>query len=248
MAANPGGGAAGPRRELAAVLLGGAAGAGLVLLATRQALARVTVSPPRPLPASITPVTWQDLRPAIAALAVAGLASLAAVLATRGAARRITGIVIVGLGGWIALTAAGRVTMAEALAAAARASASPATGAGAGTAAGSVTAGSAAGGAGGVSLSGLPVHVAYAGAGWRGAMLAGAVLLIAAGVAVVLRAARLPAMSSRFERSARPGPDVALPGAAEQAAARQPARTGRGKAPGMWESLSAGEDPTSWAE
>ncbi len=91
-----------PGRELAGLLLGGAAGAGVVLLASRQGLARVIVRPPRPLPATVTVLSAQDLRPAIAALAVAALASLAAVLATRGLLRRLTGLVAIALGAGIA--------------------------------------------------------------------------------------------------------------------------------------------------
>ena len=116
-----------PRRELAGLLLGGAAGAGVVLLASRQGLARVIVRPPRPLPATVTELSAQDLRPAIAALAVAALASLAAVLATRGLLRRLTGLITVALGAGIALLAAGKVTAGAALAAAGRSGASPAT-------------------------------------------------------------------------------------------------------------------------
>jgi uncharacterized membrane protein (TIGR02234 family) len=222
------------RRELALALLAGAAGAGAVLLATRQELARVVVLAPRPLPASVTVVTGQDLRPAIPALAVAALASLAAVLATRGVLRRITGVLTMALGAGIALLAAGGVTAAQALAAARNAGASPATGAGAGTAAGSVTAGGSGAGAGdGLSLSGLPVHVMTGGAGWRALMIIGAMLVVAAGLAVLLRARKLPVMSARYERPERVrgrGPRQA------------PARAGTGSV--MWESLSAGEDPT----
>jgi uncharacterized membrane protein (TIGR02234 family) len=223
------------RRELVAVLLAGAAGAGVVLLATRQELARVVVLAPRPLPASVTVVTGQDLRPAIAALSVAALASLAAVLATRGVLRRITGVLAMALGAGIALLAAGSVTSAAALAAAKSAGASLATGAGAGTAAGSVTAGgSGTGGSGdGLSLSGLPVHVMTGGAGWRALMIIGAVLVIAAGLAVLLRSGKMPVMSARYERPERVRGRGPRP---------TPARAGTGSV--MWESLSAGEDPT----
>src|SRR6516225_5701532 len=72
-----------PRRELALLLLLGAAGAGLALLAARQGWARVETTAPRPLPASVTTVTGQALVPAAGALALAALAGLAAVLAAR---------------------------------------------------------------------------------------------------------------------------------------------------------------------
>ena len=73
----------------------GAAGrrgrAGLVFLGVRQGWAHVHTSAPRPLPGSNVTVTGQDLVPAASALAIAGLATLAAVIATRGLARRLAG-------------------------------------------------------------------------------------------------------------------------------------------------------------
>ena len=149
-------------RELAGLLLGGAAGAGVVLLASRQGLARVIVRPPRPLPATVTVLSGQDLRPAIAALAVAALASLAAVLATRGLLRRLTGLVTIALGAGIGAARGREGHDGAALAAAGRSGASPASGAGAGTAAGSVTAGTGSGGTVG-SLAGFGSHVVLGG-------------------------------------------------------------------------------------
>lgn len=225
-----------PGRELALLLAAGAAGAGIVLVATRQVLARVVAPAPRPLPASVVEVTGQDLRPALAALAVAALASLAAVLATRGVARRITGSLTVVLGAGIGFAGAGQVTAVQALSAARSVTAGLTAGAGSGTAAGSVTAG---GGTGetGLSLSGLPVHVTLLDTPWRAAMLAGALLIIGSGLMIAVRARLLPAMSSRYDRPAR---TAARP--SWHARPSMPARAGTG--PGMWESLSAGEDPT----
>jgi len=211
------------RRELAAVLLVGAAGAGSVLLATRQRLAEVIVKAPRPLPATVTQVSVQDVRPAIAALAVAALASLAAVLATRGVLRRLTGLVTCSLGAGIALLAAGRVTSGAVAAAAGRAAASPATGAGAGTAAGSATAGSGPGSPAG-SLAGLGSRVLLGGPAWQVLMIAGAALIAAARIVIVVSAARLPAMSGRYDQPA--------------------ASAGRAAEPNAWDALSAGADPT----
>src|SRR5579859_4906212 len=81
------------RREFAVLLLAGVVGAAAVLLATRQQAAHVVVTAPRPLPRTVTAVNWQDLLPVVSALAVAALASMAAVLATRGWLRRITGLI-----------------------------------------------------------------------------------------------------------------------------------------------------------
>lgn len=241
------------RRELAAVLAGGAAGAAVVLLATRQDVARVIVRAPRPLPDTVTAVTAQDVRPAIAALAVAALASLAAVVATRGWLRGLTGLVMITLGAGIAALAAGQLTTAAVLAAAGRSGASPASGAGAGMAAGSVTAGNGAAGTPG-SLAGLPVHVELGGSGWRALMITGAVLLAGAGIAVIVRASTLPAMSGRYDRLASgpagsgfPGSDVtaSAPGAAASATRGEASHQG---ASGMWDALSAGSDPTAGPE
>ena len=221
-------------RNLAAILVSGAAGAAVVLLATRQELARVVVHAPRPLPDSVTTVTAQNLRPAIAALALAALASLAAVIATRGVLRRLTGLVTIALGAGVAVSALGNVTAAAALAAAGRGGSAPASGGAAGTAAGSVTAGN--GGSTAVgSIAGFPTHVVLGGAGWRVLMIAGAVLILAAGVAVVILARRLPVMSSRYERRA------ASAAHGSQVQAGRP----RVAAASMWESLSAGGDPTA---
>ena len=71
------------RREFVLVLLAGAVGAGLVVLAARQAWAHAIFTPPKPLPAQDIAVTGQQLVPLASALALAALACLAAVIATR---------------------------------------------------------------------------------------------------------------------------------------------------------------------
>ncbi len=240
-----------PRRELTLLLLAGAVGVGIVLLATRQEVARVSVIAPRPLPATVTTLTAQQLLPAAWALAVAALASLAAVLATRRWLRRVTGLITAALGAGIAAVALGQVTAAQVLSAASR-TLSPATGAEAGAAPGSATAGGTGGGSG--LLSGFPSHVALAGPGWRYLMVTGALVVLAAGLAIIVRANRLPAMSARYERHPV-GPDRAAEtagtgqaagSAGTGAAGTGAARTGaaRSKA-SMWELLSAGADPTA---
>jgi uncharacterized membrane protein (TIGR02234 family) len=222
-----------PRRELALLLLLGAAGAGLALLATRQGWARVETAAPRPLPASVTTVTGQALVPAAGALALAALAGLAAVLATRRTLRRVAGILVAGLGVGVAAAVSAGISAADVLAAAsASAQASPGTAAGSGV--GSTTAGTT--GSGGSPLSGLPGHVVFVSFPWRGVAFVGALAVIAAGVLAAWRADRLPVMSSRFDppaRSASPEPAVPVP---------DRGRTADSAA--MWESLSRGEDPT----
>src|SRR5208283_4002549 len=94
------------RREFVLVLLAGAVGAGLVLLAVRQAWAQAIFTPPRPLPTQDISVTGQQLVPLASALALAALACLAAVIATRSVARRAVGVLlaVLGAGAGVAVT------------------------------------------------------------------------------------------------------------------------------------------------
>src|SRR5690349_24228821 len=86
------------RREYALALLAGAVGSGLVVLAVRQAWAHAVFTPPRPLPAQDIAVTGQQLVPLASALALAALACLAAVIATRSVLRRAVGVLLAVLG------------------------------------------------------------------------------------------------------------------------------------------------------
>jgi uncharacterized membrane protein (TIGR02234 family) len=220
-----------PRREMALVLLLGVAGAGLVFLAVRQDWAHVRTAAPRPLPGSDSPVTGQDLVPAAAALAVAALASLAAVVATGGIARRLVGLALAGFGAGIAAAVSLRVTAADAIAAVSGA-ASPAA-AGSGTA-GSITAGGAQGG-GAPPIAGFSAHVVMTALPWHLLALSGAAAMAAAGLLVTWRAAGWPVMSRRFDAPERVRPRPASPAAPVPAAS---------DAAAIWESLSRGEDPT----
>ncbi len=220
-----------PRQELTLVLLLGAAGAGLVLLVMRQGWAHVDTAAPSPLPASVTTVSGQALVPAAGALALAALAGLAAVLATRRALRRIAGVMLAGFGAGIAVAVGTGISAADVLAAA---SAGVGAQAGSGAGAGSTTGSSA---AAGTPLSGFPGHVVFVSFPWRGAALAGALAVIAAGALVIWRAERLPVMSGRFDR---PGGPAGRPSAVP--AGDRGDRNGDSAA--IWESLSRGEDPT----
>src|SRR5262249_43367473 len=99
----PGGAQPGSRREYALGLALGAVGAGVVLLSARQGWARVSHPAPAPLPASAVPVSGPDLVPLAGALALAALASLAAVIATRRLARRLAGLLMAAFGVVIAV-------------------------------------------------------------------------------------------------------------------------------------------------
>ena len=200
-------------------LLAGAVGAGLVIFAVRQAWAQAIFTPPRPLPAQDISVTGQQLVPLASALALAALACLAAVIATRSVARRAVGALLAILGaGAVAAASAGLRT--ATVLAAARASALD------GPLGGSTTSGTSSGGAvHGIIISGAGRAI-LAGAPWRAAAVAGAVVILLAGLATVWRGPRWPVMSSRFERAgARPGP-------------------ARSDSAAMWESLSRDVDPT----
>jgi uncharacterized membrane protein (TIGR02234 family) len=228
-----------PRGELVLVLVLGLAGAGLVFLAVRQGWAHVRTAAPRPLPGSDVPVTGQDLVPAAGALAVAALASLAAVLATRGLARRLVGLLLAGFGAGIAAAVSVGITAADAIAAVAGNAGPPGSAGSAGTA-GSVTTGSAAAGgaqgSGAPPVAGFPAHVVMTSLPWHALTLAGALTIVAAGLLVSWRAANWPVMSSRYDQPERAGTRQAA-----LAARRVPAA---GDTATIWESLSRGEDPT----
>ena len=172
------------RKEFVLVLLAGAVGAGLVVLAARQAWAQAIFTPPRPLPAQDISVTGQQLVPLASALALAALACLAAVIATRSVARRAVGALLAALGVGAAVAASAGVRAATVLAAA-RASALD------GPLGGSTTSGASSGGAvhgivisgaGRVILAGAPLARGGRGrrgrdpAGWPGHRLAGPAL------------------------------------------------------------------------
>ena len=212
-----------PRREYLAVLLLGAVGAALVLLAVRQGWARVLTIEPRPLPATSVSVRGQDLVPAAGALGLAALAGLAAVIATRRTARRAVGGLLTLFGVGIILAVSLPVTTAQVRSAAAGAVPS-----GAGGAASTVGSTAGPGGTGVAGLS-LASHVTLAGAPWRWVVLLGGLAVLTAGLLAAWRGARWPVMSSRYDQPAGP------PGAAA-APATDPAA--------VWESLSQGIDPT----
>jgi len=224
------------RRTLAIAMLTGAVGAGLAFLATRQGWAQVRTTPPRPLPPSQVGVTGAALVPYASALILAGLASLAAVLATRGVWRRLSGVVLAMLGAGLAASAF-TVSAAGAVAAAA-ASVGPASNPGAG----SVTQGNA-GSATVPDVVGAAAHVSFTAAGWQAVQVVGALALIAVGVLAAWRPASLAVMSSKYEAPV-PAPRPGTP--ARSGPAARPEQTGQpADSASMWEALSRGEDPTA---
>jgi uncharacterized membrane protein (TIGR02234 family) len=212
------------RREFGLVLLLGTVGAGLVVFATRQTWAQAIFTPPRPLPAQEISVTGQQLVPLASALALAGLACLAAVIATRSVARRVAGALLAVLGAGAAV-AAGAGVRASGVLATAQADAA------AGALGGSTTGGtSPAGASHAVVIAGSAGHAVITGAGWQAAAIVGAVAIVLAGLATVWRGLRWPVMSARFDR----------PGQKPNQRATDSAS--------MWESLNRDLDPTDPTE
>ncbi|MGA2827559.1 MAG: Trp biosynthesis-associated membrane protein [Streptosporangiaceae bacterium] len=244
------------RRNYALALLLGAAGAALALLAVRQGWARAVYAAPRPLPSQSITVSGQDVAPAAGALALAGLACLAAIIATRGVARRAAGVVLALCGAGTAVAVSGSLGASRVIAAAATKVSSSASVASGG--AGSTTGGTSSPG-GAVVTGGSSAHVVMLGVPWRVAVFAGAAAIIASGLLTAWRGARWPVMSGRYERPAeRPGGRPA--GAARPSPAGRASRAGSGASSAapvppaignltldpasLWDSISRGEDPT----
>ena len=221
-----------PKRAYGLALLAAAVGAGLILLAVRQRWAQAVFTQPKPLPAQVINVSGSDLVPLAGALALAALAGLAAVIATRGVLRRVAGVLLAlfGAGAGAAVTAS--VTAASVVSVAASKVASPGTAAVSG-AAGSTTSGTSGGGS--FVVSGSTGQAIMTGTPWHVAVFVGALLVFAAGLATALRGPDWPVMSARYDAPgsrAADGGTVAEPGTRPRDAAS------------MWESLNAGEDPT----
>ncbi|HEY6312700.1 MAG TPA: Trp biosynthesis-associated membrane protein [Streptosporangiaceae bacterium] len=238
------------RREFALVLLLGAVGAGLVVLAARQAWAQAIFTPPRPLPPQDISVTGQQLVPLAGALALAGLACLAAVIATRSWARRVAGALLAALGAG-AVVAAGAGVSAAAVLATARADAL------AGALGGSTTSGTSPGGTPhGIVIAGSAGQAVITGASWQAAAICGAVAIVLAGLATVWRGPRWPVMGARFQggsggmgssQGGSGGMGSSQGGSGGMGPPRRSSGGSRGVVPpeDMWESLNRDLDPTA---
>jgi uncharacterized membrane protein (TIGR02234 family) len=219
-----------PRRELTLTLLLGALGAGLILLATRQGWAQVQTTPPRPLPASKIEVTGAALVPYADALVVAGLATLAAVLASRRLLRRLAGGLFASIG--LSLVASAFTLSRATAITAATANISPAS-----SSAASVTDGSGAVSGGTPDVAGTAPHVIFAAAGWQALVVVGGIAMVVAGLLIAWRAERMAVMSSRYDS---PASTRLRPPATQGSAAGTPSDSAS-----IWEALSRGDDPTS---
>jgi uncharacterized membrane protein (TIGR02234 family) len=228
------------KREYGYTLLAGAVGAGLILLAVRQQWASAVFPEPKPLAAQVITVSGADLVPVAGALALAALAGLAAVIATRGVLRRAAGVLLALFGaaaGAAAMTSASAATV---VSVAASKVASPESAAVSG-AAGSTTSGSSSSGS--FVVSGTAGHAIMAGTPWHVAVLAGALLVFLAGLATALRGHDWPVMSARYDAPSGAGARAGGPRDAEPAGERAGARPL--DSAGMWESLNGGQDPTA---
>ena len=223
-----------PKREYAFALLAGAVGAGLVILAVRQRWAQAVFTPPKPLTPQVVNVTGSDLVPLAGALALAALAGLAAVIATRGVLRRVAGVLLALFGAGAGAAVMTSVTAATVVSVAASKVASPESAAISG-AAGSTTSGSTGGGS--FVVSGSAGQAIMTGTPWHVAVLIGALLIFLAGLVTALHGPDWPVMSARYDAPGTRGASGA--GAAGAPAGPQPR-----DAATMWESLSDGEDPT----
>lgn len=217
------------KREYGLSLLIGAVGAGLVILASRQQWAQAVFTQPKPLPTQVVNVSGDDLVPLVGALALAALAGLAVVIATRGVIRRAAGVLLALSGAGAGAAVMTSVTAATVLSVAASKVASPGSAAVSG-AVGSTTSGSASGS--GAVVSGSVGQAVMTGAPWHVAVLLGALLIFAAGLATALRGPDWPVMSARYD----------APGSQEAHARGKQARALDSAT--MWESLNGGEDPT----
>jgi uncharacterized membrane protein (TIGR02234 family) len=240
------------RREYWLALLAGAVGAGLIWLALREQWAQAVFVQPKPLPQETVGVSGAALAPLAGALAIAALACLAAVIATRGMWRRGVGVLLalLGAGAGAAVTAA--VSAASVVSTATSQVGSPAAAVDSGTA-GSTTSGTNSGAP--MVVSGSVGHAIMGGTDWRFAVMAGALLIVAAGLLTLMHGADWPVMSSRYElpqrRATRASAEAGAaaaggePGAAEAEDEAEDDASGDGRdSASMWESLSGGEDPT----
>jgi uncharacterized membrane protein (TIGR02234 family) len=226
------------RREFTLVLLLGAVGAGLVVLAVRQPWARAIFVAPRPLPVQDFSVTGQELVPLATALALAALACLAAVIATRSVARRIAGVLLAFLGAGTAVAATAGVR-ASTVIAAAQANASD------GAVGGSTTSGTSPGDAThAIVIAGSSGHAVMVGAPWRAVAVIGAIAIILAGLATIVRGTGWPVMSARYERTATPGGAGGAGSPPARGGFRRVAPPDQHSSATMWESLSRDVDPT----
>jgi uncharacterized membrane protein (TIGR02234 family) len=180
------------RRELVTAALLCAAGAGLTVSAGGRDWATVHAQDTLvPLSRSLT---GQELTGAAPALGWAGLAGLAALVATQGRVRAAVGVLLAVFGAGIGYSSVTAVSRSHVLRSAADKS----------------------------QLLGLAQHATVGTTAWWTISAVGGLLLLAAGVLVAVRGARWPGMSARYDRAGgdgdkagTPRPAAAVPGTAD---------------------------------
>jgi uncharacterized membrane protein (TIGR02234 family) len=180
------------RVEFAAVLVTLVIGAGVVLLCASRSWQTITTPRPRPFADDVLAVSGRTIDSASTALGLVALAGVVAVIATRGIARRIVGVLVAIAGAaliWRGSNSIGAVSQARARALVH-------------------------GKHPHVVQSGTAVHVVTHPA-WGALSIIGAVLVLISGVVIAVRGARWGAMSARYE-----SPTKAADSDPEQARAR----------------------------
>ena len=199
------------RREVGIVVLTCAAGGGLALLGASRPWLRLTAPRRPPFSDVALALTGRDLEPLVAALGLVGLAGAVGLLATRRWGRLAVGAVLAVAGLVIAVSSVPRVSAPgtgdarDLLADAGRGGAVPADAAVTGTA--------------------VPA--------WPLVAALGGVLLLAGGLAAVLRSRRWPTMSARYEKPA------------SQPTAQPTAQPAAPTDAALWDALDSGHDPTA---
>jgi uncharacterized membrane protein (TIGR02234 family) len=228
-----------PRRAYIYTLLTALVGAGLIWLALREQWAQAVFTQPNPLPQQTVNVSGADLVPLAGALALAALACLAAVIATRGVWRQSVGVLLALLGAGAGAAVMTAVTSASVVSTAASKVGSPTLSTSSGVSPGSTTSGVSSGSP--VVISGSAAHALMTGTSWRYLVIVGALLIFVAGLMIALNGREWPVMSSRYELpQRRAAAGAGEPGEAVPAASGRPSDSAS-----MWESLSGGEDPTA---
>ncbi|MBC6463800.1 Trp biosynthesis-associated membrane protein [Actinomadura sp. HBU206391] len=201
-----------PRREFTTAAVLCALGAGTAVVAGGRSWATVRATD------TITPlsqhVTGRELTAVALALGWAGLAGLAALFATRGRVRAAVGGLLAIFGAGIAYASATAMGTANVLRAAGDKS----------------------------PMLRLDGDALVRPSAWWIVSLAGGALLAAAGVMVLLRGARWPGMSARYETDGAAKARVGTPAGPSPAGGTS--RAGTDDPSTLWKSLDRGEDPT----
>ena len=164
------------RKGLIVAVLLCLAGAALLLLAAARVWVEVRTDPLSPVLARTTTLTGDELVPGLRALALLGLAAVAAVVATRSWGRVAVGVLVAAAGAWSVVLVAR--FLAEQDEAALRA----------------------------VPGATLSLVLRESGGAWPYVGLAGGLLLAAAGLLVAVRGRTWTAMGARYEAPAAPKP------------------------------------------